>query len=66
MAHGKHIVLQRPRHRARLRIRIGRHIAMHADVAIGSSGLWAIGGLVSSILLSSAAIVAATRIAPRS
>jgi hypothetical protein len=45
------------RHRVRLRLKIGRRSALRADVAIGSSGLLAIGGLVSSILLSTAVIV---------
>ena len=47
----------RHRHRIRLRLKIGRRSALRADVAIGSSGLLAIGGLVSSILLSTAVIV---------
>jgi hypothetical protein len=50
------------RHRARLRLKIGRRSALRADVAIGTSGLLAIGGLVSSILLSTAVIVRAAKI----
>jgi hypothetical protein len=50
------------RHRARLRLKIGRRSALRADVAISSSGLLAIGGLVSSILLSTAVIVRAAKI----
>ncbi|WP_293873220.1 hypothetical protein [Sphingomonas sp. UBA978] len=45
------------RHHARLKLKIGRRSVLRADVAISSSGLLAIGGLVSSILLSTAVIV---------
>jgi len=49
------------RHRGRLTLRIGRRSALRADLAIGSSGLLAIGGLVSSILLSTAVLVRVAR-----
>lgn len=49
------------RHRARIKIKIGRRSAFQADVAISSSGLLAIGGLVSSILLSTAVVVRVAR-----
>jgi len=45
------------RHRARLKLKVGRRSALRLDVAIGSSGLLAIGGLVSSILLATAVVV---------
>ncbi len=50
------------RHRARIKLKIGRRSALRADVTINSSGLLAIGGLVSSILLSTAVIVRAAKI----
>lgn len=49
------------RHRARLKLKVGTRSAFQADVAISSSGLLAIGGLVSSILLSTAAMVRVVR-----
>ena len=45
------------RHRAHLKLKVGRRSTFQADVAISSSGLLAIGGLVSSILLSTAVVV---------
>jgi hypothetical protein len=50
------------RHRASIKLKIGRRSALRADVTISSSGLLAIGGLVSSILLSTAVIVRAAKI----
>ncbi len=52
------------RHSADLRLRIGKHGRFGARIEIGTAGLLAIGGLVSSILLSSAVIVAAAKRAP--
>ena len=53
------IAVPRPhrRHKGRLTVRIGRRSSLRLDVAIDSTGLLAIGGLVSSILLSTAVIV---------
>jgi hypothetical protein len=51
----------RSRHERRHRASIKRS-ALRADVTISSSGLLAIGGLVSSILLSTAVIVRAAKI----
>jgi hypothetical protein len=45
------------RHRARLKLKVGRRSALRLDLAISSSGLLAIGGLVSSILLATAVVV---------
>ncbi len=46
------------RQHAALTLRIGRRTKLKAEVDVSAAGLWAIGGLVSAILLSSAAIVA--------
>ncbi|MBS7456863.1 hypothetical protein [Coralloluteibacterium stylophorae] len=47
-----------------LRAQAGR-ASLHADLSISTSGLWAVAGLVSGILLSTAVIVAvATRKLP--
>lgn len=44
-------------HHARARIRLGKRTRFHARVDVTSGGLLAIGGLVSSILLSTAVLV---------
>ncbi|HJO66196.1 MAG TPA: hypothetical protein QF469_12735 [Sphingomonas sanguinis] len=50
---------------AMLRVTLGRHVALRAKVQVTPVGLLAIGGLVSSILLSTAVLVGvATRHAP--
>lgn len=46
-----------PRHRAKATIRIGRHSRFTARVDVTSTGLLAVGALVSSILLSTAVLV---------
>lgn len=46
-----------PRQRATATIRIGTHTEFAARVEVTSTGLLAIGGLVSSILLSTAVLV---------
>ncbi len=55
----------RARHRARLKLKVGRRSRLEVDIAISSSGLLAIGGLASSILLSTAVIVRTARIRSR-
>ncbi|KQM61459.1 MULTISPECIES: hypothetical protein [unclassified Sphingomonas] len=47
---------------ARLTLRAGRKLHLRAGVSVTPAGLLSIGALVSSILLSSAAIVAAARL----
>jgi len=49
------------RHEARLAIDVGASSHLSVEVAITSAGLLAIGGLVSMILLSTAAIVVVAR-----
>ena len=49
------------RHRARLKIKAGRQSAPKVEIEISSSGLLAIGGPVSSILLSAAVVVAVAK-----
>lgn len=44
-------------HRARARIRLGKRTRFDARIEVTSGGLLAIGGLVSSILLSTAVLV---------
>ncbi|ODP36217.1 hypothetical protein [Sphingomonas turrisvirgatae] len=51
------IITDQPRHEARIGAAIGRHTRLIADVRISSSGLLAIGGMVSMILLSTAVLV---------
>ena len=56
------IVLVEPAHvpnRARLDIRIGKRGRVSAEVAVTNLGLLSIGGLVSSILLSTAILIRA-------
>ncbi len=52
------------RHHARLKVRIGRRSIVRAELAIDTSGLLAIGAMVTSILLSTAAIVRVARASP--
>lgn len=48
-----------------LRVTLGRHVALRAKVQVTPVGLLAIGGLVSSVLLSTAVLVGvATRHTP--
>ncbi|WP_294277551.1 hypothetical protein [uncultured Sphingomonas sp.] len=50
---------------AMLRVTLGRHVALRAKVQVTPVGLLAIGGLVSSVLLSTAVLVGvATRHTP--
>ena len=48
---------RKPTQRARLSLRVGKHSRISARVDVTSEGLLAIGGLVSSILLSTAVLV---------
>ena len=50
---------------ARLTLRAGRKLRLRAGVSVTPAGLLSIGALVSSILLSSAAIVVAARLPVR-
>lgn len=50
---------------ARLTLRAGRKLRLRAGVDVTPAGLLSIGALVSSILLSSAAIVVAARLPAR-
>jgi len=55
----------RPRHTATLRLSAGRVIDLRLNIRITSTGLLAVGGLVSSILLSTTVLVGvATRHLP--
>lgn len=50
---------------AMLRVTLGRHVALRAKVQVTPVGLLAIGGLVSSVLLSTSVLVGvATRHTP--
>jgi len=51
--------------RATLTLRAGRKLRLKAEVSVTPTGLLSIGALVSSILLSSAAIVVAARLPVR-
>ncbi len=51
-------------HLAEVKLRVGKRGRFRARIEIGSGGLLAIGALVSSILLSSAAIVIAAKRVP--
>jgi len=47
-----------PRHTGRITVRVGRHAGLDMRVRLTSRGILAVGGLVSSILLSTAVLVA--------
>ncbi|WP_129586439.1 hypothetical protein [Sphingomonas montana] len=52
------------RHRAKLRLRAGKRVSLTLQLDVSSGGLFSIGVLVSSILLSTAIVVRSAKTLP--